>query len=256
MDHQLSVIICTHNEAARIAACLQSLRGVADEIIVVDDASTDQTVLIASSLGARVVQEPWRGFGAQKNQAAELAAHHYVLSLDADEALSPQMQQSIVLAKQKGLQGVYSLDRINKYYGKYLRHGLENPDHKARLYPKDICSWSLDKVHERLLMPDDLSIQLLEGKLLHDTYPKFSDHVQKADRYTSLAAAQYFADGKKASIAKIIFSPWAVFIKAYFLKLGLLDGLHGFILAYMHAQGTFLKYVKLWDLQRVQKELK
>jgi glycosyltransferase involved in cell wall biosynthesis len=223
---------------------------VADEIIVVDDFSSDDTVQLCRQEGAIVQQQSWLGFGPQKNLGIGMAAHDYILSLDADEALDEELKASIVAAKQKGLQGLYEFTRSNFYYGKFLRHGFEYPDFKIRLFPKMGVRWNDDKVHENLIVDNTLTTSRLKGHLLHYTYLFIHEHVSKANKYTSLAADNYKASGKKTSWFKIIFSPLFTFIQAFLFKRGFLDGKHGFVLAILHAHGTFLKYIKLWELNK------
>lgn len=246
----ISAVVITKNEARNVERCLRSLAPVADEIVVVDDHSTDETVAICERLGARVVRQAWLGFGPQKNFANGLARHGWVLSLDADEALDEDLQRSIREAKAKGLGGAYQLSRLNSYYGRFLRHGLEYPDRKIRLFHRDRARWNESLVHEGLVLDASLPVTRLEGHLLHYTYASVAEHVAKANRYTSLAAEDALRRGARPSLARMLSSPLAVFLKSYLLRRGFLDGRHGLVLSVLHAHGAFLKHVKLWDLHR------
>jgi len=246
----ISAVVITKNEARNVERCLRSLAPVADEILVVDDHSTDETVALCERLGARVVRQPWLGFGPQKNLGNGLARHDWILSVDADEALDEELQAAIREARARGLSGAYQVTRLNSYYGRFIRHGLEYPDRKVRLFPRSRARWNDSLVHEGLVLDERLSVTRLGGHLLHYTYADVAEHVAKANRYTSLAAEEAFRRGARPSLARMLGSPATVFLKAYLLRRGFLDGLHGLVLSVLHAHGAFLKYVKLWDLHR------
>lgn len=246
----ISAVLITKNEERNVERCLRSLAPVADEIVVVDDHSTDQTVPICERLGARVVRQAWLGFGPQKNFANGLARHDWILSIDADEVLDERLQDAIRTAKARGLAGAYQLSRLNSYYGRFIRHGLEYPDRKVRLFPRGVARWNDSLVHEGLVVPDRLPVTRLPGHLLHYTYASVAEHVAKANRYTSLAAEDALRRGVRPSLARMLSSPLAVFVKSYLVRRGFLDGLHGLVLSLLHAHGAFLKHVKLWDLHR------
>jgi hypothetical protein len=251
--NKITVVIITHNEARNIRRCLTSVKTIADEIIVVDAFSTDDTVAICQKEGVTVKQQAWLGYGPQKNLGIQLAKHAYILSLDADEALDETLQTSIAAAKAQGLQGVYDFTRLNYYYGRFLRHGLDYPDYKIRLFPKTSVQWNNDLVHEALLIQRSLPKKRLKGQLLHYTYFSIQEHIAKANRYTTLGAELNQKKGKRTSWFKILISPPATFIQAYIFKAGFLDGSHGFIVAVFHAYGTFMKYTKLWQLNNEAK---
>lgn len=246
----ISAVVITKNEARNVERCLRSLAPVADEILVVDDHSTDETASICERLGARVVRQSWLGFGPQKNHGNGLARHDWILSIDADEALDEDLRRAILDAKARGLSGAYQVSRLNSYYGRFIRHGLEYPDRKIRLFPRAGARWNESLVHEGLLLDERLAVTRLEGHLLHYTYANVAEHVAKANRYTSLAAEDALRRGARPSIARMLSSPLAVFFKAYLLRRGFQDGLHGLVLSLLHAHGAFLKHVKLWDLHR------
>ncbi|BDG03080.1 glycosyltransferase family 2 protein [Anaeromyxobacter oryzae] len=247
---RISAVVITKNEARNIERCLRSLAGVVDEVVVVDDLSTDDTAAIAERLGARVIRQPWLGFGPQKNLGNAAASHRYVLSLDADEALDDTLRDAIRAARDGGLAGVYAVSRLNSYNGRFIRHGLEYPDRKVRLFPRDAATWDASPVHEGLVLPDGLPVARLPGHLLHYTYLRLEDTVVKANRYSTLAARELFERGRRVSLAKIAFAPLFTFFRAYVLRRGFLDGIHGLALACLHANSTLLKYAKLRELQR------
>jgi len=250
---RISAVVITKNEARNVERCLASLAPIADEIVVVDEFSTDDTATICERLGARVVQQAWLGFGPQKNFANGLARHPWILSVDADEALDPFLQRAIAEAKAAGLRGAYEISRLNWYYGRFVRHGLEYPDRKVRLFPRGNVSWNGRLVHEALHFAEPLPVARLDGHLLHFTYARIAEHVEKANRYTSLAAADAFERGVRPSIARMLLSPLVVLLKSYVLKRGFMDGLHGLVLAVLHAHAAFLKNAKLWDLHRASR---
>jgi glycosyltransferase involved in cell wall biosynthesis len=244
---RLSAVVITKNEARNVERCLASLAPVADEIVVVDDFSTDGTAELCERLGARVFRQAWLGFGPQKNFGNALARHDWILSVDADEALDPFLQRALGEAKAAGLSGAYELSRLNWYYGRFVRHGLEYPDRKVRLFPRGKVSWNDSLVHEGLRFSEPLPVTRLDGHLLHFTYARLEEHVAKANRYTSLAAEDAFRRGVPPSLARLLLSPLAVLVKSYLLKRGFLDGRHGLVLSLLHAHGTFLKNAKLWE---------
>ena len=250
----ISAVIITFNESRHIERAIRSVQDLADEILVIDSGSTDDTTTKAAALGATVIHQPWLGFGPQKNFGQSIARHDYILSLDADEALSTELQEAIQREKKNGLKGAYRLNRLNFYYGKYLRHGKEYPDWKIRLFNRSDIRWNDALVHEDLLGLEAVSVKALSGDLLHLTYYTVDEHLRKMNQYTSLAAEDAFKKGKKASWLKILGSPIAYFLSAYLIKGGFKDGAHGFFLAKMGAFGTFLKYMKLHSLHFQSKQ--
>jgi glycosyltransferase involved in cell wall biosynthesis len=244
---KLSTIIITYNEEQKIAATIDAAWKVSDEIIVVDSGSTDRTKEICIEKGVTFITQEWLGFGKQRNLAVTKASNDYILALDADEVLDERLIGSIIQVKKRGFsQQLYSFKRLNSYYGKFIKHGMGNPDIKLRLYHKSFAKWNNKLVHEDLEFRSSLKIIQLKGYLLHYTTGSISDHIIKANRYNDLGALQYFNQGKKASgITKLILNPTFIFIKSYFFKAGFLDGWHGFILAKLHAGIAFQKYAKL-----------
>lgn len=245
----LSLILITLNAGARLRDVLASVP-FADEIILVDSGSTDQTASIAAEFGARVEHHAWAGFGPQKSHAVSLARNDWVLCLDADEALSPELSRSIVNAFRGGVPDypVYRFARCNVFMGRPLKHGEGYPDYNTRLFRKDAARWSDDIVHEHVL--SDLAPRTLEGDLLHYSADDLKTYLDKQNRYTSLAAERALARDEKAPLARIVFSPLTRFLKFWLVRGGWQDGLPGFVHIVIGCQNSFMKYVKLRDLRR------
>lgn len=245
---RLSVVIITLNEERNIARCLNSLKGVADEIIVVDSFSTDTTAAICKDAGVRFIEQKWMGYSAQKNFGNNLATHDFVLSLDADEALSDELKNSIITAKTKGFNGAYSFNRMTNYCGKWIHHSGWYPDTKVRIFNKNTSTWQ-GALHETLTL-DKIEIERLHGDLLHYSYYTKDEHISQTTKFTDIAALDFFKSGKKHSPIKLYGSPTVKFIRDYFIHLGFLDGKAGFDICRMSAKATYLKYKKLKNLTR------
>jgi len=242
----ISAIIITYNAAAHLAECLQSILPVASEVLVVDSFSTDQTPELVQRFPVRFVQHAWEGYGQQKNWAMQQVEHDYVLFIDADEVLTPELQASILRVREHGLSGCYALQRLNQYFGRWIRHGLEYPDHKIRLFHRHEGKWSTDPVHETVIFNIATETRLLHGYLLHYTYRDIHTLWMKMDHYARLGAEKLHLQGKKASLMQCIFHPLAAFWKAYLLKAGWKEGAVGLLLACIAAISVWLKYVRLW----------
>lgn len=243
---KLSVVIITYNEEKNLGRCLRSVRGVADEIVIVDSFSTDKTVTIAEQHGAVVIQHAFAGYGEQKNFGTGRASHDWILSLDADEELTPQLEASIKAVKEAPKQNVYRMPRLTNYCGKWIRHCGWYPDKQTRLYNRTKGHWREQKVHEYWAPTDAAdSYGLLSGDLLHYSFSSVSDHVKKIEKYTELAAIDAAAKGKTASLVKIWGSPKWHFISEYVFKLGFLDGFYGYLICKLSAHAAFLKYSKI-----------
>ena len=246
----LSVIIITRNEEANLADCLASLEGIAEQIVVVDTNSSDRTLEIAKSYGAAIAQPPdWPGFGPQKNRALDLATGEWVLSLDADERLTPALKSEIVTAIHHSAHvDCFAIPRLSWYCGRFIRHSGWNPDYVDRLFKRGSARFSDDLVHERLLPSGQVA--KLENPMLHYSFMNYSQVLQKIDRYSTASAEQAFAQGKTSTPLKaVLHGAWS-FFRTYFLRAGFLDGPQGFTLAMSNAQGTYYRYVKLWHLIR------
>ena len=246
----LSVILITRNEEANLADCLASLEGIAQQIVVVDTNSSDRTLDIAKSYGAVIAQpQDWPGFGPQKNRALDLATGEWVLSLDADERLTPALKSEIVTAIHHSAHvDCFAIPRLSWYCGRFIRHSGWNPDYVDRLFKRGSARFSDDLVHERLITSGQVA--KLENPMLHYSFMNYSQVLQKIDRYSTASAEQAFAKGKTSSPLKaVLHGAWS-FFRTYFLQAGFLDGPQGFTLAMSNAQGTYYRYVKLWHLIR------
>ena len=252
--NSLSVVIITFNEEKNITRCIDSVRTVADEIIVMDSFSTDRTEVIVRELGGKFYQRAFTGYGDQKNTAVSYAEHDMILFLDADEFLSPDLSAAVREEKSKGFPfDGYTMNRLNNYCGKWIRHGSWYPDKKLRLAHRNKASWNLDLVHESLEMKEGSHIRHLSGDLLHYTYSNFDEHVEKNIKYSWLSAQLLYARGKRVKAFKAFVNPFWAFLTSYFLRAGFLDGFYGFVIAVNIAHLTFLKYTKLYQLQQEQK---
>lgn len=246
---QLSVILITFNEAHNLADCLTSLRGLADEIVIVDNGSRDGTLDIAAQFGARVVRtDDWPGFGPQKNRALDAATGEWVLSIDADERVTPELADEIRAVIAGNAAAAYEIPRLSWYCGRFMRHSGWYPDPVLRLFQRGRARFSDDLVHERLLPQD--AVRRLQNHLLHYSFMNFSQVLEKVDRYSTASAQQMFARGRRATLlGAVVRGLWA-FVRTYVLRRGFLDGPQGFALAVSNAQGTYYRYLKLWLLGR------
>lgn len=244
----ISAIIISHNEEKNIGRCIDSLHGLVAEIIVVDSGSTDRTAEICREKGVRFETHAWEGYAAQKNYANSLAAHPLLLSLDADEAISPELADSIRnLQEQPGI-SAWEMNRLTNYCGKWVKHCGWYPDRKLRLFYKGHGNWDGAKMHERIVMHTGKTA-LLKGDLLHYSYYTISDHIRQIELFSGLMAEMHFEQGKRASLLKIISSIPVRFIRDYFFKLGILDGYYGFVICSLSAWASFVKYLKLREIQ-------
>jgi len=246
----LSVILITRNEEANLADCLASLEGIAQQIVVVDTNSSDRTLDIAKSYGAVIAQpQDWPGFGPQKNRALDLATGEWVLSLDADERLTPALKSEIVTAIHHSAHvDCFAIPRLSWYCGRFIRHSGWNPDYVDRLFKRGSARFSDDLVHERLIPSGQVA--KLENPMLHYSFMDYSQVLQKIDRYSTASAEQAFAQGKTSTPLKAVLHGVWSFFRTYFLQAGFLDGPQGFTLAMSNAQGTYYRYIKLWHLIR------
>ncbi|MEA9598911.1 glycosyltransferase family 2 protein [Polynucleobacter sp. AP-Sanab-80-C2] len=246
----LSVILITRNEEANLDDCLASLKGIAQQIVVVDTHSADRTLEIAQKYGATIAQpSDWPGFGPQKNRALDLATGDWVLSLDADERLTPALRSEIVTAVHHSAQiNCFAIPRLSWYCGRFIRHSGWSPDYVDRLFKRGTARFSDDLVHERLI-PNG-AVAKLENPMLHYSFMNYSKVLQKLDRYSTASAEQAFAQGKTSSPLKaVLHGVWA-FIRTYIIRAGFLDGGQGFALAISNGQGTYYRYIKLWHLHQ------
>ncbi len=241
----LSAVIITYNEESNIGRCLQSLVGIADEIIIVDSASTDNTCSIAEQYGATIIQHPFAGFAAQKNLAAQAATNNWVLSLDADEVLSEELKSAILQVKSNAACDAYFLKRSTNFCGTFIRHGSWYPDKQCRLWDKTKGDWQ-GTIHEkwRLFEPYK-KYGTLNGDLLHYSFNSISDYLNMTERYTTLSAQEALQKGKNVSLLKLILGPKFKFIQDYIIRLGFLDGYAGYVAYRLAANMAFVKYSKI-----------
>lgn len=247
---KLSAVIITLNEEKNIARCLDSLDGLVDEIIVVDSLSTDKTKEICLQRNVRFIEQKFLGYRDQKNFAYNLAKYDYVLSLDADEALSPELYREIEKIKNQFDCAGYDFNRLTNYNGQWIRHCGWYPDNKVRLVKKDCGQWGGGNIHEGLDVTG--SIGHLTGDLYHYSYESISSHVIQTNKYSTMEAQILFEKGKRATVVKLVTRPPYQFIKDYFFKLGFMDGRYGFVICFINSLYVLLKYAKMLDLEKIK----
>ncbi len=244
---RLTAIIIARNEAANIGACLDSV-AFADERIVVDSQSDDATAQIATEKGARVVQRPFDGFGPQKNFALSLAQGDWVLSVDADERISPELAAAIVRAVGNATIDGYEMSRLSSFCGRQMRHSGWYPDYVLRLFRRGKARFTDDIVHERVVCSG--TIGRLDEPLLHAPVLRLEDALSRMDRYSTSGAAMLVAKGKRVTFMSGFTHGLWTFLRTYVLQAGFLDGREGFLLAVANAEGTYYRYMKAWLAQR------
>ncbi len=239
----LSVTIITLNEAKNLPACLESV-AFADEIIVVDSGSMDSTVDIAKRFTSKVFQEPWRGYAGQKNLAQDKAQGPWILNVDADERVTPELKEEILsLLDQKPSFAGYKIPRKNFFCNQWIRHGGWYPNYLLRLYRNDVGVFAPREVHEQVVVEG--KVGTLTSPLEHYTYDSISDYLRRMDHYSELSARQYRLEGKRVSWFEILLRTWFTFFRMWVLQRGFLDGSKGLVLAVLYSYYTFTKYAKL-----------
>lgn len=251
---KISAVIIAFNEETKIADAIRSTAW-ADEVLVVDSESTDRTREIAADLGARVIVEKWRGFAAQKQFATDCAEHDTILSLDADERVTPQLRDEILgIGDSGGAADGYRVPRLSIYMGREIRHGGWYPDYQMRLFDRRKSRWKNVPVHESITLVDGATTATLKGDLLHLSIDSAAHHAAMIqERYAPLGARAMSDARRTASPMRIAFAPPIAFFSTYFLKLGFLDGLPGLVIAYFAAYNVFLKNVLLREIQNSRK---
>lgn len=239
--HNISIVIITLNEERNIARCLKSLQGLSDDIVVVDSFSTDNTQTICEKHGARFVQAKWLGYSDTKNFANSIAKYDWILSLDADEALSDELKQSITDALLKKEMKPYRINRLTNYCGDWIKHGAWYPDYKLRIFNRTISKWK-GFIHESLSGVEENYTEILEGDCFHYSYYSIEDHLKQTEKFSRMRAEEMFHEGKKVSFLKMILAPRFRFFRDYFLKRGFLDGKAGYRVARISAKAVYLKY--------------
>ena len=244
---KLSVILITKNEAVNIRSCLESVAW-ADEIIVVDSHSSDDTVTVAREFTPHVHVRDWPGFGAQKNRALSYATHDWVFSIDADERVTPELRAEIESAMVEQRADAYQIPRLSSFCGRFMRHSGWHPDYVLRLFRRSQGCFSDVLVHEAVQVQG--VIAHLKQPLMHYSYRDFDDVLYKLNSYSSAASLMLLRRGKKGSLAQAVFHGWWAFFRTYFLRAGFLDGQEGFMLAIMNAENSYYRYIKLWLKQK------
>lgn len=247
---KLSVVIITFNEEQNIGRCLASITGIADEVVVVDSGSTDRTEEICENAGAKFYKHPFEGYIQQKNYALGLTTCDYVLSLDADEALSPELRESIFRVKNNWTSDAYSFNRLTNYCGKWIYHCGWYPDVKLRLFKKGMGKWGGTNPHDKFILSDEKRPRKLKGDLFHYSYYTIREHLQQVNNFTEIDSAALYESGKRTSLLMIALNPPIRFIRDYFFRLGILDGYYGYVICRISSHATFIKYVKLFQLQK------
>jgi glycosyltransferase involved in cell wall biosynthesis len=247
---KISVVIITKNEEHEIGRCLHSLKGLTDDIVVLDNGSTDNTKNIVREEGARLIEQAWEGFGKTKNKATQFARYDWVLNLDADESLDEELKNSLLDLSLDNENEVFELKFKNFFGKKYLRFGEWGGDKHVRVFNRRRIGWNEARVHEGLLLMPEIKIKKLKGHVLHYTVNTVTEYSNKMFKYASLSAEKYAEQGKKSSWLKVIMAPLFAFLKYYIFKLGFLDGREGFICARMTSYYTFTKYARLLKLNK------
>jgi glycosyltransferase involved in cell wall biosynthesis len=242
---KLSAVIITFNEERNIARCLDSLQGVVDEIIIVDSFSTDTTQEIATKYNAVFIQHAFEGHIQQKNFALSQASNDFVISLDADEALSETLRNSILKVKMGRIVDGYSMNRLSNYCGHWIRHGSWYPDKKLRLFDRTKVQWAGFNPHDKAEAIEGSVLNHLDGDILHYTYYTIEEHIRKLDYFSTIAAKAYFEKNKQAGWFDLSIRPSFAFFRDFILRAGFLDGYYGWVIAKFTANYTLQKYVKL-----------
>lgn len=251
---KLSVVIITFNEEKNLGRCLESIQDIADDIVVVDSFSADRTEEIARSFNARFIQHPFEGHIQQKNWAITQALYPHILSLDADEVPSDRLKQSIREVKENWEHDGYFFNRLTNYCGKWIRHTSWYPARKLRLWDSRKGKWGGLNPHDKFKLEKGASRKFLKGDLYHYSYYSINEHIDQINRFSSIVAAAYFSENRKASYFNIIFHPlWRLF-RDYIIKFGFLDGFYGLVISVNSSHETFLKYTKLRNLHRAKAE--
>jgi len=247
---KISLVIITYNEERNIGRCIDSAGGVADDIVVVDSFSTDKTIEIARSKGARIVQHAFEGHIEQKNFAITQAVYPLILSLDADEALSPELATSIKSVKENRKSDAYLMNRLTNYCGQWIHHSGWYPDKKLRLWDSRKGKWGGMNPHDKFIMQAGSATSRLKGDILHYSYYSVEEHIRQVEKFSFIAARAYFEQKRKGAGILMYLSPVAAFMRQYFLNFGFLDGHYGFTICKNCAREKWLKYKNLLELKK------
>ncbi len=245
---KLSVVIITFNEEDNIEKCLKSVQNITDEIIVVDSFSTDKTKEICQKYNVKFYEQKWLGYSQQKNYANSLATNNYILSIDADEVISEELEKSILSLTT--FDGVYKFNRLTNYCGHWIKHCGWYPDAKIRIFPKNEVKWVGEFVHETLDIPNGTKLTQLKGDLLHYTTKTISQHINTINNFSGKSAMSKFTQGKRTNLLKILFKSKLKFFIMYFIKLGFLDGYYGYVVCKNSAHAAFLQETMMRELEK------
>jgi glycosyltransferase involved in cell wall biosynthesis len=246
----ISAVIITFNEERNIARCLDSVKGIADDIVVLDSGSTDATVRLAEAAGARVFLHPFDDYVAQKNRAVARAACPHILALDADEALSGELRASVAAAKQNWQYDGYRFNRLTSYCGRWIRHGSWYPDCRIRLWNSAKGRWAGNRIHEIVVLDEGSSAGFLRGDLLHYSIDSIDQHIARINKYTDISARAAFDRGRRTNLFEISLLPKWKFFRDYVVKRGFLDGFYGYVICKNSAYADYLKLLKLYRLSK------
>jgi len=248
MSVKLSVVIITFNEEKNIELCLKSLSNIADEIIVVDSFSTDNTEKICKQYNVKFFNKKWLGYSEQKNYANSLATNNLIFSIDADEVVSSELEKSIIKIKLSVKKGkAYKVNRLTNYCGKWIKHCGWYPDTKLRIWFKNEGKWE-GELHEEIILNSSTKILTLKGDLHHYSYHSIEQHISQFNKFTDIGAKEAFKRGKKSNLFIAIYKSVWKFNRDYIFKLGFLDGYYGFVICALSSQATFAKYLKLREI--------
>lgn len=253
MKIKLSVVIITFNEEKNIERCLMSVKDIADDIVVVDSFSTDNTKQICCKHNVNFIEHKFEGHIEQKNYAITQAKYQYILSLDADEALTPELANSIKTIKQNWQYDGYSFNRLTNFCGKWIKHCGWYPDVKLRLWDSTKGKWGGVNPHDKYELNTGCSTKHINLDILHYSFYNINQHMHQVNYFSDISAQAKFDKGEKASLIKLIVAPYIKFIKSYIFQLGILDGFYGYVIAKNSAHATFLKYSKLRQLNKSKK---
>lgn len=244
----LTVAMITLNEEKNLERTLKSVQDFADEIVIVDSGSTDRTEEIAKKFGAKFVYQEWLGYGLQRNKAIELSTSDWILNIDADEEISPELANKIKGIKENSRYKVYKINFMSVCFNKKIKHGGWSNSYRIRLFKKDAGRFNENAVHEEFITKEEVS--KLNEYIYHHSYSDLADYLRKFNKYTTLGAVEYHYKNKKAGIISIVLSPLYKFIRMYIFRLGFLDGIEGFVLAILSALYTMVKYYKLREIYK------
>ncbi|MBL0105555.1 MAG: glycosyltransferase family 2 protein [Bacteroidetes bacterium] len=245
---KLSVVIITYNEERNLGRCLASIKDIADEILIVDSGSTDRTQEIGRNFGARIIERPFDGYYQQKNFANDQASNEHILSLDADEELSPELKASMIEVLNNWTKDGYSFNRLTSFCGAWIHYCGWYPDRKIRLFKKGRAEWSHQNPHEKLELKDPKSHAKLSGDLLHYSFYSVEEYRKQQEKYATMWAKNAYANGRRANAFQLWYKPVFKFFRDYILLAGFLDGVNGLIICRLAAGASYLKYRTLYQL--------